>query len=306
MLHCLAYPRFEGNFHYLVLSHLVIELYLAQKFMTLVLTRYQNINPEKDGATIKTTADVKTEIKIITLPDHIFRLWNDLLVSYSEGRLIDPCTGQEYRADKRFNPKTCSLKREFFRHCGHFSDTDLRDFAIHLLNKTPNRTHPYPKVSVSKTKYLIEDNQAAADWVDRRKRKKVIHEELVAIKKSPIFRDDLGDVIDKAWRRWKRSHNFSSGSWDFLLASTPITYFKKWLTNEAKCKHADEFVDKYPELLPMYQRFISLKYRLRRAFGNVDIRGFERVSMSLVTNKSWEYNGGVLRFGVMDLREAPR
>ena len=28
--------------------------------------------------------------------------------------------------------------------------------------------------------------------------------------------------------------------------------------------------------------------------------------MSLVTNKSWEHNGGVLRFGVMDLREAPR
>ena len=65
-------------------------------------------------------------------------------------------------------------------------------------------------------------------------------------------------------------------------------------------------MDKYPELLPMYQRFITLKYRLRQAFGDVDIRGRERVSMSLVTNKSWKYNGGVLRFGVMDLREALR
>ena len=100
-------------------------MYLVQKFMTLVLIRYRNINPEKDGATIKTTTNVKTEIKIITLPDHIFRLWNDFLVSYSEGRLIDPCTRQEYRPDKRFNPKTCSLKQEFFRHSGHFLDTDL-------------------------------------------------------------------------------------------------------------------------------------------------------------------------------------
>ena len=62
----------------------------------------------------------------------------------------------------------------------------------------------------------------------------MIHEELVAIKKSLIFRDDLGDIIDKAWRKWKRNHKFLSTSWDFLLARTPITYFTKQLTNEAK------------------------------------------------------------------------
>ena len=158
-----------------------------QKFITLVLTRYWNINPEKDGATIKSTTNVKNEIKIITLADEIYKLWDEFLVNYSEDRLIDPSTRHEYRADKRSNPKSCSFKRKFFRHCGHFTDTDLKDFALHLLNRTLEQTRPYPKVLVHKTRILIEDNHNAADWMDRWKQKKVIHEELLAVKDTLIF-----------------------------------------------------------------------------------------------------------------------
>ena len=140
---------------------------------------------------------MKNEIKIITLADEIYKLWDEFLVSYSKGRLIDLSTKHEYRADKRFNPKSCSLKREFFRHCGHFTDTNLKDFALHLLNSIPKQTRPYPKVSVSKMRILIEDNHNAADWVDRRKQNKVIHEELVVVKDTLIFRDDVGDVVEK-------------------------------------------------------------------------------------------------------------
>ena len=56
----------------------------------------------------------------------------------------------------------------------------------------------------------------------------------------------------------------------------------------------------------MFQRFVKLKYRLKQPSGEVDIRGFERVAMSVVANKSWKYNEGVLGFGILDLREAPK
>jgi len=36
-----------------------------------VIERFQNINPEKDGASIKGSADLKNEIQIITLPDRL-------------------------------------------------------------------------------------------------------------------------------------------------------------------------------------------------------------------------------------------
>ena len=40
-----------------------------QNFLNAVIERFKNINPEKDGASIKGSADIKNEIQIITLSD---------------------------------------------------------------------------------------------------------------------------------------------------------------------------------------------------------------------------------------------
>ena len=42
-----------------------------QKFSDAVVERFQNINPERDGAAISGTGDLKPEIQIITLPDNL-------------------------------------------------------------------------------------------------------------------------------------------------------------------------------------------------------------------------------------------
>jgi hypothetical protein len=77
-----------------------------------------------------------------------------------------------YKDKKGYKVK--SLNKEFFKHCGHFTDTDFSVFAEHLLGITPKRKVVYPKVSVSTTKILVADNLSSKDWVERRKRKKVI------------------------------------------------------------------------------------------------------------------------------------
>ena len=106
------------------------------------MNRFQSINPEKDGA--------KNKICIITLPNDVFKLWEEFLVKHCEGSLIDPCTGREYREDKKFNPSKFFLEREFFKHMGHFMDKDLKEYALHQLGQTVNRDKVYmPYLTIS-------------------------------------------------------------------------------------------------------------------------------------------------------------
>ena len=87
---------------------------------------------------------------------------------------------------------------------GHFTDKDLKEYALHLLGRTVNRDRVYPKVLFRKTRVLCKDNQCAADWVERWKRKKVILDEFMTINSLLKFKNENGDVIDKKWRDCKR------------------------------------------------------------------------------------------------------
>ena len=137
-----------------------------------MVQRFQNINPEKDGATIKGPTDLKNEMQFITLPDELWAKWQSFLIKHAEGELVDPVTKKKYKLARGFRVKVISLKREFFKHCGHFMDADFGAYSEHLLGITPNRKVIYPKVSVLRTKILVADNMSGADYVEWRKRKK--------------------------------------------------------------------------------------------------------------------------------------
>jgi len=198
-----------------------------------VIERFQNINPDKDGASIKSITDLKNELQIITLPDDLWVYWEKFLTKHSEGELIDPISLKMFKDIKGFKIKMMSLKREFFKHCSWFTDKDFGVYAKHLLGETPRRKSPYPKVSVARTKILVPDNIAHGDWVERRKRKKVVIQDLLEFKPSLKFLDNGGDVVEDRWKYWKQRHRFSSASWDFLLTHPPAEYFKKRLRNDA-------------------------------------------------------------------------
>ncbi len=44
------------------------------------------------------------------------------------------------------------------------------------------------------------------DWIERRKHKKVVLQDLMDFKPSLKFIDNGGDVIDMTWRAWKVRH----------------------------------------------------------------------------------------------------
>ena len=134
-----------------------------------------------------------------------------------------------FKEDRKFKLKQQTLKREFFKHCGHFTDRDFGVLAQHLIGATPGRMILYPKVSVARTRYLAPSNHSHADWVERRKRKKVILQDFMALNLDLKFTDEGGDVIDDVWRQWKQRHLFMTASWDFLLSFPKVDYFRRWL-----------------------------------------------------------------------------
>ena len=80
-------------------------LYFSQKFIAAVVQRFQNINPDSDGAHIKGPRDLKNEIQIITLPTELWTSWKTFLNKNTEGELIDPDTDKMFKEDRKFKLK---------------------------------------------------------------------------------------------------------------------------------------------------------------------------------------------------------
>ena len=247
-------------------------VYLSQKFIAVVVQWFQNINPDSDGAHIKGPRDLKNEIQIITLPSELWASWKTFLNKHSEGELIDSDTDKMFKEDRKFKLKQQMLKREFFKHCGHFTDRDFGVLAQHLIGATPGRTILYPKVSVARTRYLAPSNHAHADWVERRKRKKVILQDFMALNPNLHFTNEGGDVIDDVWRQWKQRHQFTTASSDFRLSAPKAEYFRRRLQNEAWSKCITDMQAQFPEVHSKLTQFVA-HLSLRNARNTMGTRG---------------------------------
>jgi hypothetical protein len=125
-------------------------LTLLQTFVTMIISRFQSINPNKEGNNMKGSADIKHEITIMMLADNHYAMWEEFLTRYTDGDIVNPDTSLPYGQSKG-GEKRYELKSEFFKHIGHFIDDNLKTYLQHLLGRTPNRTLPYPNVSVLKS-----------------------------------------------------------------------------------------------------------------------------------------------------------
>jgi len=98
----------------------------------------------------------------------------------------------------------------------------------------------HPKVSIGKTKYLVPDNHTTQDWVDHRKKKRIVHKELMVIKPTLRLQNDNNNTNQHLWTDWKKRHLFSSYTWDFLLSHPKTSFFSKRLTNDTKLKRGKD------------------------------------------------------------------
>ena len=242
---------------------------------------------------------------MMIVEDAHFSLWKEFIEKHHHGELINPDTGDMYKEKASF---TLSLKfqltREFFKPFGHFMDSDFLVYVQHLLGCTPGRQSSYPKVTVHKPALLHASHHTGHEWVERRKRKRKVLEELMELQPDLKFIKSDGSVDGEEWRKWKADHRVSSGTYNMMLYLSGNQYFSKTLTNEGKLKHASEFQEKFPDALTIFRNFLKLKSNQRAQSGHIRLRAQESVFLSLL--REWAYNDKkVAGFSMMDLRMAP-
>ena len=120
-------------------------------------------------------ADVKSELRMIIVEDSHFAMWKEFIEKHHRGELINPDTGIMYKDRALFTLfSKFQLTREFFMHFGYFTDADFKVYVQHLLGQTPGRMSTYPKVTVHKTTLVHASHHTGHEWVERRKRKRVV------------------------------------------------------------------------------------------------------------------------------------
>ena len=143
--------------------------------------------------------NVKSELRMMTVNGAHFAIWREFIERHHHRELINPHTGDMYKEKQSF-----ILSTKFFKHFGHFTNADFKVYVPHLLGCTPSRRARYPKVSVHKTTLLQESHHTGHGWVERRKRKQVVLEELVELQPNLKFIRSNGSVNATSGRsgRW--------------------------------------------------------------------------------------------------------
>lgn len=248
-----------------------------QAFKEAIITRFRNI---EKGSKFDVTklSDIKNEVIIITASDEIFDLWSRFITAHSNGELIDPDTRKKFNEQKNFNfgPKF-QLHREFFKRMGNLSEEEYKKLAIHLLGETPGRLERWPKVVVHRFKSNLPRTYATEDWVERRKRKKIVIQELHALKPHLMFCDESGSVIKQNWTNWKYTNGVTSASINILLQLPDKEFFS--FRKEKKGWHVRAGQnDKFKNVEAFFKKFLRMKAAFKKPEGSVYLREFDRQS----------------------------
>lgn len=245
------------------------------------------------------SSDLTNEIKVITLPDGIFQLWESFLDRHTKGDIVNPDSLCLYNEARGF--KASTIHREFFKRLGHLTDQDLRDLFTYLVNS--DRAYGYPKVTLRRTNVVHGSCYHYEEWADRRKKKRIIMQELIAINPSLRLLQPDGSIDDVVWKEWKKAHRVSFATYNMLLCIPDKEFFSMRLTNAGKLKRASHLVDKFPNVFPFLKKFLYIKSLFTPHDGRIKLREFDSEELKFgdyfpaQTEKEFS-------LGLLDLREA--
>ena len=165
------------------------------------------------------------ELKLITAPEDIYRLWSDVITNAAHGKLYNPDTNSKFNARPNWNPESCMLTRKFFKFLGNLSYQELGKLAKYILNiPYTKRKHAYPKVTIKEITKVLDGHYTTKDWVERRKRKQVAVRELHRLDPSLGLMNSANKIITSNWHRFKDERCITRATIDVLL-ERPGEYF---------------------------------------------------------------------------------
>ena len=96
----------------------------------MIISWFQNINLKKKGKTVNGLADVKSELRMITMEDEHFSMEKEFIEQHHRGELINPNIGEMLKEKRPFILfSKFQLTHEFFKHFGHFTDNDFKVYV---------------------------------------------------------------------------------------------------------------------------------------------------------------------------------
>ena len=210
------------------------------------------------------------ELKLITAPDDVYKLWAEVITAAAFGELVNPDIGRKFNARDGWNPENCMLTREFFKHLGNLSYDELATLAKHMLNQTSEkRKQPYPKVTIKSVSSVLDSCYTAGEWSERRKRKHLVKKELHQIDPKLGLMNAKNEIIVQNWKKFKSKRMFSRATMDVLLDRPSDAYFGKAKSVSQKNKTC-------VELSPQAFEFFNVFLKHKNNFQKPSAKGFYR------------------------------
>jgi hypothetical protein len=155
-------------------------------------------------------------------------------------------------------------------------------------------------VTVHKTLKVHPIHYSSAEWIDRKKKKMIVPQELDGLDRTLNFIKADGMVDNEKWKTWKDLHNMLTTSWNVLFCQILAPYFAKHLTNKRKLKCACEFKEKFPEVLHLLRNFLRPKKFFRVVGGSAKFKILHGDSIEF--GRNWIYQPDKrLSLALMDL-----
>ena len=276
-----------------------------------MLKRFSLIEVNKSLKISKTKAKeeklkLTNELRLITAPDDVYKLWSEVISTAAHGELFNPNTDKKFNAKKDWNPENWMLNREFFRHLENLGYGEFSKLTKHLLNQGGEKhRHSYPKVTIKKISSVIDDCYTIQEWVERHKRKNLVIKELHAIDPSLGLLNPKNEIISENWKKFKKERFFLSATMDVLLDRPREAYFGQTKNTHAKNKTCSELSE---DAFEFFKSFIKHKSKFKKPTAHGHYRPYEwsRKVHNEWPAKVWNADSCKrLVLGVIDFRSLP-
>ena len=148
----------------------------------MIISWFQNINSKKEGKIVNGLADVKNELRMMTVDDGHFAMEKEFVQRHHQRKLINYNTKDMFKDKVLFMLSTkFQLTHEFLKHFGYFTDNNFNIYIQHLLGRVLGPVVAFSKVMVHNTNLVHASHHTRHKWVERRKWKQVVPEVLVKL-----------------------------------------------------------------------------------------------------------------------------